>query len=194
MRRRLAPSSLVSAVVLVAAAAGATSAVAQNGGISAPANLLGEDSWQARFERDGTALAPLRAVGLLRPLTLQPSDHQSLRLLGDYSPGWLRLGDSGGVRLTGGVLLSVRQPQAYGSGVEQGALPVAGVGYAGVGYAYGVARTAHSPEWGFSADVGLTGLSFGNPQLGRQTLNVDGNGLGPRGLQPTLRLGMSLSF
>lgn len=166
---------------------------AQNQGLSATADALGGPRWQARFEHDGASALPLRSSGLL---ALNTQTTQSLRLLGDYQSGWLRLGDTGGLRLTGGVLLSLRQNLGLGASTDGGGLGFAGVGYAGVGYSFGSsARSAGGPQpsWGFSADLGLTGLSFGNPQLGRQALGSDANWPSLR-LQPTLRLGMNLSF
>ncbi|MBP6903211.1 MAG: hypothetical protein KBC73_24190 [Burkholderiaceae bacterium] len=163
---------------------------AQNHGLTAAADALGGPRWQARFEQDGVSALPLRTTGLM---AMKTQSTQSLRLMGDYQSGWLRLGDTGGLRLSGGVLLSVRQNLGLGASTDSSGLAFAGVGYAGVGYSYGAGRGPVGPEWGFSADLGLTGLSFGNPQLGRQSLGSDANWPALR-LQPTLRLGMNLSF
>ncbi len=154
-------------VLLVAAAAAAMLAPwaqAQTRGLTTAADALGGPAWQARFERDTSALPPVRSLATWLAPTVPV---QSLRLLGDYQFGALRLGDTGGLRLTGGLLINLR-PTATGllTGAGLSAHP-----YAGVGYASG----SLDGSWGFSADLGLGATSQ------------------PR-LQPMMRLGMTLSF
>ena len=134
----------------------------------------------ARFERDAS---PLPLPGLSSWL-LPNAAPQALRLLGDYQFSTLRLGDTGGLRLTGGLLLNQR---IGGNGAAPGAIQSAQP-YAGVGYASG----SLDGRWGFSADLGLAGNGLGPLRLDRQAggLGIDGQ---PR-LGPLLRLGMTLSF
>jgi hypothetical protein len=140
--------------------------------------------WQARLERDSAAL-PARDTALTPLLAATP---QTLRLMGDYQLDTLRLGDTGGLRLTGGVLINLR------SALTQAAVdPLPTLPYAGIGYASGNL----SGSWGFSADVGLTasglGVSLGNRSGGVLGLGMDG-GLRDLRLQPVVRLGMNLAF
>jgi len=157
---------------------------AQDRGLSPPTDALGGPAWQARFERDALSLLPARGVtGLLMP-ALQT---QTLRLFGDVQFSTLRLGDTGGLRLTGGLLINLR---ASGSGVVStdggSALPYAGIGYASGGL---------NGSWGFSADLGLAAPGLGSARLDR--LLSSGNALGidsTTRLLPMVRLGMSLAF
>jgi len=166
-----------------AALAAATAAIgtqAQTRGLTATPDALGGPVWQARFERDAS---PLPLPGLSSWL-LPNAAPQALRLLGDYQFSTLRLGDTGGLRLTGGLLLNQR---IGGNGAAPGAIQSAQP-YAGVGYASG----SLDGRWGFSADLGLAGNGLGPLRLDRQAggLGIDGQ---PR-LGPLLRLGMTLSF
>lgn len=170
--RTQARSAVVLSLILAPLAAGA-----QMGGLQAAPDALGGPVWQARFERDAQPLGWRSASWLLpdRPAT-------RVRLLGDYQFDTLRLGDTGGLRLTGGLLLSL-QAQADGSvsGAGLSARP-----YAGIGYASG----SLDGRWGFSADLGLTGAAGASLRWGRPAADAE---LQPR-LQPTVRLGMSLAF
>jgi len=151
---------------------------AQNRGLSATPEQLTGARWQARLERDVTPLA----AGPTTPLWLLGNPARPMvRVLGDYQSSLLRLGATGGLRLTGGVLLNLRQSATVG-GVDINAGPLSGTGYAGVGYSSGGA----AGDWGFTADLGLTALRFGTA----------GSGLGLRDdrPQPMLRLGVNLQF
>ncbi len=160
--RRIAMSVLL--VAAAAAAALAPWAHAQTRGLTTAPDALGGPAWQARFERDASALPPVRSLATWLAPTAQT---QSLRLLGDYQFSTLRLGDTGGLRLTGGLLINLRQsPSGLLTSGSLSAQP-----YAGVGYASG----SLDGRWGFSADLGLGATSL------------------PR-LLPMLRLGMTLSF
>lgn len=164
----------------VAALTTSIGAQAQMHGLTAPPDALGGPVWQARFERDTSAL-PLPGLSTWLLPTASP---RALRLLGDYQFSTLRLGDTGGLRLTGGLLLNQRAGHGgTGLGVIQSAQP-----YAGVGYASG----SLDGRWGFSADLGLAGHGLGPLRLARPAgaLGADGQ---PR-LGPLLRLGMTLSF
>ena len=163
----------------------ASAASAQNAGLTAPANALGGAFWQARVERDSRLLS---AVPGTLALTLPAT--QSLRLLGDYQFSSLRLGNTGGLRLTGGVLINLRAlsgttPNAS-TGDGSSALP-----YAGVGYASASARG----EWGFSADLGLAAQGLSSLRLDRLFSGAGGVSLDTGfKLQPMIRLGMNVAF
>ena len=166
-----------------AAALLAGPAQAQDRGLALAADALGGTHWQSRFEHD-----PAPAARLDRSLPLQVARPQTLRLLGDYQFSSLRLGDTGGLRLTGGLLVNLRPAQALGAPTpdDTTALP-----YAGVGWASG----SHRGDWGFSADLGLAAQGLGSLRLerlfnGGSGLSVDG---APR-LLPLVRLGMTLAF
>lgn len=163
-------------LLLTLALASAAPLMAQDKGLTATAEALGGPRWQARFESE----LPLLSLGQGRPEPLLGAMPSTLRLLGDYQFNLLRLGDSGGLRLTGGVLISLRPGQ--GGAGDQRALAQGAMGYAGVGYAFGSQR-----GWGFSADLGLTGLALGNSI---------GDAAQPRDLrgQPVIRLGVNMSF
>ncbi len=166
MRQTLMPLLLVTA----AAAAMVTPwAQAQTRGLTAAPDALGGPVWRARFERDAGPLSVGRGLGTwLVPAPPTPR----VRLLGDYQLPTLRLGETGGQRLTGGLLLSLRGP-AGGLQSAGSAQP-----YAGVGYASG----SLDGRWGLSADLGITTLR-GAERAG-----------GATGLRPTVRLGMNLAF
>lgn len=155
--------------------------LAQDRGLALAADALGGAHWQSRFEHDA-------APRLDRSLPLLVSRPQTLRLLGDYQFSTLRLGDTGGLRLTGGLLVNLRPAIALGAPTldDTTTLP-----YAGVGWASGSLRG----DWGFSADLGLAAQGLGSLRLDRlfsggSGLSVDG---APR-LLPMVRLGMYLAF
>jgi hypothetical protein len=180
---RKIPVAVVSVLALLASA----SSMAQDRGLLAPAMALGGEFWQARFERDlNSSASAQRAMTSLLPT----ASAQTVRLLGDYQFSRLRLGDTGGLRLTGGVLINLRAASSVSNSVigvdNASALPYAGVGYA---------SASQRGEWGFSADLGLAAQGLGSIRLDR-LLNGSG-GLGADGairLQPLIRLGMSLAF
>ena len=181
---------LSSAVALAMAMALTGPAIAQDRGLSVPSGGLADTRWQARLEHDSVG-QPLRGNSALMP---QVGSQQTLRLLGDYQFDALRLGQTGGLRLTGGLLINLRAQGYQASSANEPAptLPYAGVGYAIGGTGSGV----NASQWGFSADLGLAagglGLSLAN-RNGGTGLSVDGN-LRDLRLQPMIRLGMSLSF
>ena len=166
---------------------------AQDRGLSTTADALGSGRWQARVERD----APSQAWSGSLPATVlgqaqgEGWARHGVRLFGDYQFSRLRLGASGGLRLTGGLLLNLRSSGlGTPTGEATGGQAWSGSGFAGVGYAGG----ALDGTWRFSADLGVTGLAFGQsrPGLG----NAEGSPLAPgwRSLQPLVRLGMRLAF
>ena len=158
---------------------------AQDRGLALAADALGGARWQSRFEHDAVAMPSL---GQARSLWLPSRPPQTLRLLGDYQFNRLRLGETGGLRLTGGLLVNLRSASSPTLlTLDDGtALPYAGIGWAG-GNALG--------SWGISADLGLAAQGLGSLRLDRlfnggSGLSVDG---APR-LLPMVRLGMNLAF
>ena len=174
---------LSTTLALAGLAAGPTSA--QDRGLTAPADALGQvmasTRWQTRLERE-LGWSALRST---LPASVGP---QTLRLMGDYQLDALRLGQTGGLRLTGGLLINLRNSTLPALPAETPpTLP-----YAGIGYASG----SLSGSWGISADLGLAagglGVSLGN-RNGPLGLAMDG-GLRDLKLQPMIRLGMNLAF
>jgi hypothetical protein len=162
----------------------ATLAGAQEQGLRPAIDALGGPTLQARFERDLRTLAMLPN---LASTSLPGASSQTLRLMGDYQFSTLRLGETGGLRLTGGLLINLRNTgSANPLGDAAGALP-----YAGVGYASGSQRG----EWGFSADLGLAAQGLGPARLERLlgTASSLGNDA-PFRLLPMIRLGVNLTF
>ena len=166
----------------------AAPATAQDRGLALTADALGGAQWQSRFEHDGRP-----PVGRDRSMWLQAAQPQPqvLRLLGDYQFNRLRLGDTGGLRLTAGLLVNLRPSSTSASLTidDSTALPYAGIGWAG-GSLLGTWGT-----WGISADLGLAAQGLGSLRLDR--LFNGGNGLSVDGaprLLPIVRLGMHLAF
>ena len=156
-------------------------AAAQTQGLTPSPLALGGPFWQARFERDDFSLLPKPK---LTAVLLQDGHVQRLNLLGDYQFSALRLGATGGLRLTGGLLINLRASTASQPLLDAAqTLPYAGVGYAG-GDLTGL--------WGFSADLGLTAQGLGPARLDR-LLGLSAADGGLR-LQPMLRLGVNLAF
>ncbi len=173
------PSSLVLVLALAA-----VPLMAQADGLTAPADGLGGPRWQARFELDTTlARGGAAAFGLG-----QVSGLQTARLLGDYRFDALRFGQTGGLRLTSGLLLNQRVGPLGADVDARNAWPYFGVGLSGNG-----ARG----DWGFQADFGLAAQSLGSAvRLGRVLnggLSV-GDAVRDMRLQPVVRLGMTYSF
>ena len=103
-RRWFGQQALLAAAAWLACT-GAGSVLAQDRGLSARPDALGGASWQARFERDAPSPLAMRHLLALGSPALPA---QSLRLLGDYQFNALRLGDTGGLRLTGGLLVNIK--------------------------------------------------------------------------------------
>lgn len=161
-------------------------AQAQFGGLKPSVDRVDSSArWSARIE----SASPLAAQPRLdTPMWLWPSGRQSFGVLGDYQFDTLRLGETGGLRLTGGVLLSLRPTAGLFALPTMGSnWLLSGAGFAGVGYATGSA----DGQWGFSADVGLTGLDFG-PTEGLRS-NAAGR-LADFRLAPLVRMGVRWSF
>lgn len=129
--------------------------------------------------------------------------HAPLRLIGDHyltGPGFGDERISGGLRLSGGLSVGARRPDAQaGPGLKPSAAGLAGPGadlvlqpYVGLGYT----TLSASAGWGFSADVGLggrragTGLRLGPGARGGVFEQV----LDELRLAPVVQLGVSYSF
>ena len=178
MRRFLWVLSCLAALI-------AAPALAQDRGLALTADALGGAQWQSRFEHDRQPF-----VGRDRSLWLQAAQAppQVLRLLGDYQFNRLRLGETGGLRLTAGLLVNLRPPSTSATLTidDSTALPYAGIGWAG-GSSLGT--------WGISADLGLAAQGLRSLRLDR--LFNGGNGFSVNGaprLLPIMRLGMHLAF
>jgi hypothetical protein len=172
------------AVLLIAASIPGFAQAGGQGLTASPEALTGT-GWQARFEVDSSPFL-LSNLMLAGPLG-QAS--QAARLLGDYQFGTFRLGQTGGLRLTSGVLLSwnasgLAQPSADGSSASP---------YFGVGYSSQDLRGG----WGFSADMGVSAqnpsaaVRFGRVFNGN--LSID-DAVRDLHMQPVVRLGMSYRF
>ena len=97
----------------------------------------------------------------------------------------MRLGDTGGLRLTGGLLINVKTPISALPDANNGALP-----YAGIGYSSG--SSSWRGDWGFSADLGLAAPGLSSARIDR-LFNNAATDAQPR-LLPMIRLGMNVAF
>lgn len=182
----------IAITVLCATSLACPWAQAQTRGLTTAPNALGGPIWQARFERDASALPARSAaspLGSASAWLMADRPMQSLRLLGDYQFDTLRLGQTGGLRLTGGLLINLRQAAGGMLISSLSAQP-----YAGVGYASG----SFDGRWGFSADLGVAAAGPALLRLDRPVGSIGNMGNAsldglPR-LLPMLRLGMSLAF
>jgi hypothetical protein len=179
-------SRLLAGMIVVFAALPAAGA---GNGLVPPADTLETTHWQARFEVDNPA-------SLGRPLATNWALDQSPltgRLVGDYRMDTLRFGQTGGLRLTSGVLVNLRNPATNGLGMTpsvdnpSAAQPYAGIGYSGAG---------SRGDWGFSAELGLAAQNPGAAvQFGRLFNGVSfGDTVRDLRLQPMIRLGMNYAF
>ena len=155
--------------------------------------------WQARL---AVVSQPVVAGGLLDG-SLQ---FGAARLMGDRYFDLGRVGDGGGLRATGALLvgspaLALAAPSGYGNSVLLARPSVSGSSaleatdysptpYLGMGYSAWWARTG----LGFSADLGL--LARGLGRSGRLLHAADGSEDSPRTLQlaPVLQVNLSYSF
>ena len=185
---RKTPLLIATALMALASVTATTTATAQNRGLMPAADALGGAYWQGRFEASTPVSPPVSPRSILA-LGLPASPTQTLRLLSDYQFSAMRLGNTGGLRLTGGLLINLRNPSSTGVAENLGALP-----YAGIGYSSGDL----SGDWALSADFGLAapGLSparmdrlFG-PAGSSSGLGLDASAR----LLPMVRLGMTLAF
>jgi hypothetical protein len=185
----MSPSRLLA---MVLAAGVAAPAIAAGNGLAVPPDALDTPRWNTRFEFDNPA--PLSRL-LATNWALEQAPLTG-RLLGDYRFDALRFGQTGGLRLTSGVLVNLRGPGSLGLGAAttlsadtpSAAQPYAGIGYSGSG--------SHG-DWGFSADFGLAAQNPGAAvQLGRVFNGFPSLGDTVRDLrlQPMIRLGMSYAF
>ncbi len=164
--------------LVLALAAAATPAWAGGEGLLASPDAL-SPRWQARIELDTVPNFGLGGVPL-GPMSIL----QTTRLLGDYHLDALQFGQTGGLRLTGGLLLNQRLPGAD----PRGNWPYFGIGYSGGGL---------RGDWGFSADIGLAAQ---NPGAAARLGKVFGGGLDLNDalrelrLQPMIRFGMNYTF
>lgn len=153
-------------------------------GLNASTISLGGSRWQARVEVESPAL---RVEGLAAGAGPRAA-MQSAWLMGDYQLDALRFGQTGGLRLTSGLLFTQRQGLSTADTETRTAWPYVGLGYSGQG-----ARG----DWGFNADLGMAAQNLGATlRLGRVInggLSV-GDALRDLRLQPVVRLGVTYSF
>jgi hypothetical protein len=181
-------------------------AMADGRGLVVDPERLSWPALQARVQLSTEPLAP--TVGVLEGTALRP---RSAALFGDYYLSRPFFGNTGGVRLTSGVVTGPRGA-VFGPGQATAPAPFGfssasrGVGstfadangestqtlpYLGIGYSGGSLRGG----WGFSADLGLTAQNNGNQRLVRsmmsQTLD---DTLRELRFTPVLQLGVSYRF
>ena len=139
---------------------------------------------QARVEVENLSMR----IGGLAAGTGPGASVQSARLLGDYQLDALRFGQTGGLRLTSGLLLAQRQGLSTADTETRPAWPYVGPGYSGNG---------PCGAWGVGADFGMAAQSLGATlRLGRVVnggLSV-GDALRDLRLQPVVRLGVTYNF
>jgi hypothetical protein len=155
-------------------------------GLSVAPNALALPRWQVRMELDSTTLRTVRPE--MAPFGLgAAASQQTAMLFGDYRLDALRFGQTGGLRLTSGVVLSQRTGAYAADPDARSAWPYLGIGYSGNG---------ERGDWGFSADIGLAAQSLGaTVRLGRVFQgNSVGDALRDLRLQPVVRFGMTYSF
>ena len=160
----------------------ATPLVALGDGLTPSPGSLSPSRWQSRMEFSSSVnRADWAPFGL-------GTNFQTASLFTDYRFDALRLGQTGGLRLTSGLLLSQRSLFVAGEGDSRTAWP-----YFGVGFSSG----STAGEWGFSADLGMAAQSLGaTVRLSR----LLGGGLSLSDavrdlrLQPVVRLGVNYSF
>ena len=144
---------------------------------------LDPSRWQTRLEVD---LAPVRTS--LGPSGLGTQVWQSARLFSEYRLDALKFGQTSGLKLTSGLLLTQREGNRAIDGAARTAWPYLGLGYSGGSVEGG---------WGFNADVGMAAQNLGaTVRLGRMFgggLSVS-DALRDLRLQPVVRLGMTYSF
>lgn len=147
-------------------------------------------SWQARLAMSTPTLPLLSSWS-----TTSPSNNTMLA--GDRYLGWGKLGDGGGLRATGALLLgagamapssAASSPAAHGDFDSPGALP-----YLGLGYSAWWARTGV----GVSADVGVAAqrpgqaVRFGRVVSGTESLDEM---LRAMQIAPMLQVNLSYAF
>ena len=159
----------------------AGSAIAGGEGLVAQPDRFDGARWQARIEVDSAMQPTVGNTALGHAGSIQTT-----RLLGDYRLDALRFGQTSGLTLTSGLVLSQR---TLGAGADsRSAWPYLGLGYAG---------SAARGDFSFSADVGLAAQSLGSTaRLGRLLnggVSLDDAWRGLQ-LQPMVRLGVNYSF
>lgn len=158
----------LSSLLLLAATLGN----AQAEGLTPPTGLAA--TWGLRLS--------LPSVDLGRSVFDAPRTLVAARLYRDYYLGAPRLGEAGGARLTGGLLLGSRsRPLAADAPDALQAWPYVGVGYSGASSRNG---------WGFNADLGLAAQAPGALRLGQRLDDA----VRELRLQPLVQFEMSYRF
>lgn len=150
----------------------ATLGHAQAEGLTPPASLAA--TWGLRLS--------LPSADLNRSVFDAPRTLVAARLYSDHYLGAPRLGDAGGARLTGGLLLGGRgHPLTAHTPDALQAWPYVGVGYSGASSRGG---------WGFNADLGLAAQNPGALRLGQRLDDA----VRELRLQPLVQFEMSYRF
>lgn len=174
---------------LIALAAAGPAAAGGGSGLVLP--TLDALQWRLRFEFDP-------ASTLRRSLSTAWAVEQaplSGRLTGEYPIDALRFGQTGGLRLTSGVLVTLRRPATFTPGSTYAAAADDGHSvlqpYAGIGYS-----TGDDSVWAFRAELGLAAQNPGAvARFGRFSGNFSlGDTVRDLRLQPMIRLGMHYEF
>jgi hypothetical protein len=191
-------------------------ALAQGRGLVPPSATIDLSPWQLRVDLQ---VAPPRSTpgGLIgsSPDGSASARWRSTRLLGDYYPGALRLGETDAVRLTSGLLIGqrpgLRDPSALPvtrgnadpgsliapapwSSADMSTDPVVTWPYLGIGYS----GTGLRGNWSIKADIGLAAQRPGTARAGfgrllSGTQNLD-DFLRDLRLSPMFQLGVSYAF
>jgi len=187
--------------------AAAASAVAGNGqGLSVDADSFAWPQWQTRLQVATEPITPMLAS--FEGASLRP---RSAALFGDYYVTRPYLGQTGGLRVTSGLVAGTRgavigpgqatPPGTFGFSAlarpSLGSAPNDPSGdtltwpYVGIGYSDASLRSG----WGFSADLGIAAQSFGLSRAARSlgSLSLDDMVRDMR-LTPVLQLGVSYRF
>lgn len=169
-------------------------AVGAGSGLTLPPDALMASNWQARFEFDQPTMI-VRSFGSPWALGQAPwalgQTHLTGRLFSDYRIDALRFGQTGGFKLTSGVVVNLRAVSttglAFNTDGASVAQPYAGIGYSGAG---------ERGDWSFSAELGLAAQNPGAAtQFGRLFNGVSfGDAVRDLRIQPMIRLGMNYAF
>jgi len=180
-------------------------------GLTVPADQLSWPRWQARVQLNSDAIATTSLTEQIQAFTAPRT--RSAALFGDYFLANPWIGETGGLRLTSGLLVGQRGALLGPSGAAQlvsnvaasiSRMPVTAPGgadnpgeasltwpYLGIGYSGSSLRGG----WGFSADLGLAAQNPAALRLGRMTGSAGlDEWVRDMRLTPLLQLGVSYKF
>jgi hypothetical protein len=180
-------------------------------GLTVPADQPSWPRWQARVQLNSDAIATTSLTEQIQAFTAPRT--RSAALFGDYFLANPWIGETGGLRLTSGLLVGQRGALLGPSGASQlvsnvaasiSRMPVTAPGgadspgeanltwpYLGIGYSGSSLRGG----WGFSADLGLAAQNPAALRLGRMTGSAGlDEWVRDMRLTPLLQLGVSYKF